>query len=98
MEKLLSKTKRDNIYIDKKIVKKKNKDSNNPKNIEIIKDIINDSYVKPITRRKYDYINTFNVFKSINNTIYLIYSNNNYSIISFNLINNQQLNENKKSS
>ena len=96
MEKLLSKTKRDNNNADKKIVKKEYKDVNNPKNIEIIKDIINDSYIQPKVKRQYNYINTFNVFKSINNIIYLFYSNKNYSIISFNLINNRQLNEIKR--
>ena len=95
MEKLLSKTKRDN-NADKKIIKKGNKDFNNPKNIEIIKDVINDSYVKPKIPFRYDYINTFNTFKSINNIIYLIYSNANNSIIFFNLINNCKLNEIKK--
>ena len=39
---------------------------------------------------------SFNVFKSIISIIYLVYSNNNNSIISFDLINNQQLNEIKQ--
>ena len=86
MEKLSSK----NITI-----KKENKESNNLKNMELIQDIINDSYIQPKVKG-YNYINTFCVFKSINNIIYLIYSDKNNSIITFNLINNKKLNEIKR--
>jgi WD40 repeat protein len=37
--------------------------------------------------------NTFIVFNSIDNILYLIYSNKNFSIISFNLIDSQKINE-----
>ena len=37
--------------------------------------------------------NAFSVFKSINNTTYIIYSNLNISIISYNLIKNEKINE-----
>ena len=96
MEKLFSKTKRKN-FEDKKIIKIENNESINPKNIEKIKDIINDSYIHQKIKGRYSYINTFNVFKSINNILYLIYSTINNSIISFNLINNNKLNEIKRS-
>ena len=57
--------------------------------------IINDSYLK-YKIKGISFISTFNVFKSINNIIYLIYSNTSNSIISFDLINNKKLNEIKK--
>ena len=76
-----------------------NKESNNvdnvnssPKNKELI---INDAYEKPKIKG-HSYINAFNVFKSINNILYLIYSNKDISIISFNLINDKKLNEIKR--
>jgi len=49
--------------------------------------LINDSYIN------YEIENTFIVFNSIDNILYLIYSNKNFSIISFNLIDNKKVNE-----
>jgi len=66
------------------------KDNNS--NIQfLINEIINDSY----TDIWLD--NTFCVFKSINDLIYLIYTNENNSIISYNLITNKKINEIKNS-
>ena len=75
----------------KKEKKKENKNfENNNKNIKFIKNIVNDSYT-------YDsYNNSFLIFNSINNILYLIYANKNISIISYNLISNQKINEIKK--
>jgi len=56
-------------------------------NIEFSKDLITDSYVD------YNLDNTFCVFKSINNILYLIYSNYNNSIISYSIIENKKVNE-----
>ena len=68
-----------------------NKDKNlNPKNIKFLNYITTDSY------SNYWVDNTFIIFKSINNILFLIYSNKNKSIISYNLITNQKLNEIKK--
>ena len=85
------------------ITKKEKKISNDPNNIEIIKPIIGENYSEPQPLLYFNdfnednnYIIKFNIFKSINNIIYLIYSNKQNSIIIFNLINNQQLNEIKK--
>ena len=61
--------------------------NSNIKNIEHSKDLIIDSYVD------YNLDNTFCVFKSINNILYLIYSNENNSIITFNLIDDKKINE-----
>ena len=52
--------------------------------------LIKDSYTK------YEIENTFIVFNSIDNILYLIYSNKNFSIISFNLEDNKKINEIKK--
>ena len=56
-------------------------------NIEFLFYLVKDSYFSSLTD------NTFCVFKSINEIIYLIYSNKDKSIISYNLINNQKINE-----
>ena len=61
--------------------------SSNPKNIEFLYDIIEDSY------SDHTLDNTFCTFKSINNILYLIYSNEKISIISYDLINNKKINE-----
>jgi len=66
------------------------KDNNS--NIQfLINEIVNDSY----TDIWLD--NTFCVFKSINDLIYLIYTHENNSIISYNLITNKKINEIKNS-
>ena len=66
------------------------KDNNS--NIQfLIKEIVNDSY----TDIWLD--NTFCAFKSINDLFYLIYANENNSIISFNLITTKKINEIKNS-
>ena len=60
-----------------------------PLNIKFSNFLTTDSYSNGFL------INTFISFQSINNIIYLIYTNNKNSIIYFNLINNQKLNETK---
>ena len=55
--------------------------------ITYICDLITDSYVY------ISVVNTFIIFNSINNNLYLIYSTKNKSIIIFNLIKNQILTE-----
>ena len=62
--------------------------SNSP-NIKFSKFLTADSYSSGCL------INSFISFQSINGSIYLIYTNNSNSIIYFNLINNQKLNETK---
>ena len=59
---------------------KKNDEIINPENIIFLKKITVDSYSDD-----YGLTNTFEVFKSINNILYLIYSNVNKSLISYNL-------------
>ena len=61
-------------------------DNSNPKEIIYLKNIVNDSY------SHYRLVDTFTVFNSINNILYLIYSNENNSIISYNLIDNKKIN------
>ena len=58
-----------------------------PKNIYLLKEITKDSYAHVILN------NTFTIFESINQITYLIYCNKNNSIISYNLENNQIINE-----
>ena len=58
----------------------------NPKDIIIFRDLTKDSYSFFIE-------NTFTVFKSINDILYLIYTNENKSLISFNIIENNLINE-----
>ena len=71
-----------------------NNDKNNfsnPKNIQFYRDLTEDSYCQ------YSFLdNIFCVFKSIDNILCLIYINENKSIILYNLINNQKINEIKK--
>ena len=70
-----------------KIKIKKKKIEFNPLNIQYLKDITQDSY-------SYFYLdNTFTVFNSVNNILYLIYSTRNRAIISYNLIENKKINE-----
>ena len=61
-------------------------DNTNPQDIFFLDNIINDSY------SYYRFVVTFCVFNSINNILYLIYSNENNSIISFNSIDNKKIN------
>ena len=64
---------------------------NNPENIIYLTDLTNDSYCQ------YSFLdNIFAVFKSIDNLLYLIYTNENKSIIFYNLLTNQKINEIKK--
>ena len=53
--------------------------------------LVEDSYVK------YSFDNTFCIFNSINNIIYLIYLNDKMFIISYDVINNKKINEIKNS-
>ena len=58
-----------------------------PKNMKFLKDLTSDSY------SSYSLDNSFSVFKSINDILYLIYSNKNRAIISFNLVTKQKMSE-----
>ena len=58
-----------------------------PKNMKFLKDLTSDSY------SSYSLDNSFSVFKSINDILYLIYANKNRAIISFNLVNKQKVSE-----
>ena len=58
----------------------------NPKGINFNKNITEDSY-----SNLYSLDNTFTVFNSINDILYLIYSNKIRSIISYNLIENKKI-------
>ena len=76
-----------NIKNDMKLLEKEiNNLKNNSKckSINFLNDIENDSYAYSSLD------NTFTVFKSIDNILYLIYSNKNKSIISYNLIKNNK--------
>ena len=68
---------------------KKYHENNNPKNIQLLSNIVNDSYAFS------DMDNSFTVFKSINDILYLIYSNENKSIICYDL-NKQKKNKRNK--
>ena len=59
----------------------------NPEYIEFYRDLTNDSYSSVYS------VNAFSIFKSINNILYLIYTISNNSIISFNIIRNEEINE-----
>ncbi len=61
-------------------------DNSNPQDIFFLSNIITDSY------SYYRFVDTFCVFYSINNILYLIYSDENNSIISYNLIDNKKIN------
>ena len=58
----------------------------NPNNIEYVSDLIDESY------SDHTLDNSFCVFKSLNNIFYLIYSNEHFSIISYDLNNNKIIN------
>ena len=65
----------------------KNTLKSNPKDLIFLKNLVLDSYSNNWL------ISKFIVFKSFNNILYLIYSNNNKSIISYNIIDNKKINE-----
>ena len=65
----------------------KNTLKNNPKDLIFLKDLVIDSYSNNWL------IDKFIVFKSFNRILYLIYSDNNKSIISYNIIDNKKINE-----
>ena len=68
-----------------------NEFKSNPTNIKYFTDLTNDSYCQ------YSFLdNIFNIFKSIDNILYLIYTNEKKSIFFFDLINNQKISEIKK--
>ena len=67
----LTENKLNKIYDCIKRIDNKDNININPKNIEYLCDIVNDSY------SKYYFPNTFSVFKSINDILYLVYSNEN---------------------
>ena len=84
----------------RKNLKKVNKNKNSNKNL--IENKNNDSYPENLdhidTLVLYSYCdyyldNTISLFKSINNILYLIYSDEEKSIISFDIVKNQILNE-----
>lgn len=59
----------------------------NPNNIQFLSNITNDSY------SDYTLDNTFTIFTSIDNIIYLVYSNIKKSIISYNIIDKKKIHE-----
>ncbi len=63
----------------------------NPEDIQVLTTLVNDSYCY------YNLDNTFTTFKSIDDILYLIYSNKINSIIFYNLVTFQKINEIKKS-
>ena len=65
--------------------------SSNPKDIQYLINLTKDSYTH------FNLDNTFTVFKSINKILYLIYANENNSIIAYNLIDNKKMMEIKNS-
>ena len=74
------------IEIDNKNI---NNYTTNPSDLNESIDLVEDSYI-------FDYLNnndTFDLFESIDNIFYLVYSNNKKSIISFNIIENKKINE-----
>ena len=64
-----------------------NHKSIDPKEIKFSHELVNDAYAK------FTLDNTFTVFKSINEILYLIYTNKNKSIISYNLIDKKKIME-----
>ena len=74
----------------KEDINNKTNKSNNPKNIEFLKDLTNNSYSLGTN-------NSFCVFKSINDILYLIYSDEDISIISYNIVDNKIINKIKNS-
>ena len=66
----------------------KNKEFSEPKNIEILTTFAIDSYTDCYTGN-----NTFTIIKSLNNVLFIIYSNINKSILCYNLNENQKVAE-----
>jgi WD40 repeat protein len=60
--------------------------SSNPENIHFLKDLTNDSYTVNL-------VNSFVIFKSIDNILVIIYTNNIGSLIAVNIIDNKKINE-----
>jgi len=86
---LMNNSKKNEVYINEMNTNKciiEKIDNSNPQDIFFLSNIINDSY------SNYRFVDTFCVFTSINNILYLIYSNENNSIISYNLIDNKIIN------
>ena len=83
--------KNENKLLNKEISKLKNCNSNDPEKIEKLEEIKNHSYTSM------DLDNTFTVFRSINDILYLIYSTQSKSIICYDLENQQIINKIKKS-
>ena len=81
--KLKYEPKHNNVSNDQKLYKIKN--INNPKDIQISINLMKNSSVKGYLD------NTFSAFNSINNILYLIYTNEEKSIISYNLITNKKI-------
>lgn len=67
------------------------KEDSNPENIQFSKNLTKDAF------SYYSFDNTFDLFKSVDDIIYMIYTNKNRSIISYNLLNNEIINQVKKS-
>lgn len=65
----------------------KTRNNFNPNNLQLLNSLTNDSF------SDYTLDNTFTVFNSIDNIIYLVYSNIKKSIISYNIIDNKKINE-----
>ena len=70
--------------------KSNNENFSDPQNIQFSDNLINDSYGELVID------NSFDVFKSINDILYIIYSTKNGTIISYNFNNNKKINEIKK--
>lgn len=77
--------KNNDIQNNNKINKIENKF--NPNNIQLLNNLTKDSY------SDYALDNTFTVFISIDNIIYLVYSNVKKSIIAYNILDNKKINE-----
>ena len=60
--------------------------SSNPENIHFLKDLTNDSF-------SFNLVNSFIIFKSIENILFLIYPSKNDSLIAINIIDNKIVNE-----
>ena len=70
------------------LISKENKNNSNPQDIQFFKDLTKDSF-----NDDFSFDNTFSLFKSINDIIFLIYSNKDKSIISYDLINEKKINK-----
>ena len=80
LKNIIKDLKQENIILKNEIIKlNKYHENNNPKDIRLLSDIANDSFGYT------DLDNSFTVFKSIHNVLYLIYSNKNKSIICYDL-------------